>query len=448
MSIYGDVLNLQQQQQSIQDAQTMNQMRMMQLAQMGQAYNIAQTTRQTVRDTELARQQALAGQPPDPNAPPPAGGTPIDNTAPASGNQPAATAPTGIDANPELQGIQSMYKDAASKYQFYTTMAANIRKNGGDIRTAEQYDNNAREQQLVMSQSQARLVQQRKETLGEIGSAAGSATADTFPMVKQRLDALAPGWDRGQDVDFSPLAGGQAVWGPRTQKVLSAMAQSAMTRKQQLDVVHQQMQEQTAQQRADDYEKYVAGRNDAAQANVAARRAGIDERQQEFAYRQQKDAEKAAAPPKPPKEPTFQDVKDMGDTLGSDPDFSSLNIPQRRNVARDFIRYRDTLMAKNIPQDQAEAEARAFVKGRIVPGTEAKPGFMGFGGTPATPPRYNALGAGAPVNAKTPALVPNAAAGALPMPKTAADAVDGKLYQTARGPAIWNAKTQQFTLAK
>lgn len=89
------------------------------------------------------------------------------------------------------------------------------------------------------------------------------------------------------------------------------------------------------------------------------------------------------------------------------------------------------LRARTDPAKQAEIqtkidERKAFIAQRVT--SQANPG-RGVGGT-----------GGANVRPPTPASQP------LPMPKSAADAVVGQIYNTARGPAKWDGK--QFILAQ
>jgi hypothetical protein len=85
-----------------------------------------------------------------------------------------------------------------------------------------------------------------------------------------------------------------------------------------------------------------------------------------------------------------------------------------------------------------------FVFGLKAAGAKQSPGGQVAGLTSGLPSAVDATVSNPPKVPGGPSAAP-APSAPKPMPKSAADAIDGEVYMTSKGPATWNAKTQKFT---
>jgi hypothetical protein len=344
MSVYAEVLGLVNGEQDIASKQTLNQLRMAQIAKDNNQIAIDQQTRKISQAFEDSQQRAAdnaAGQPVGPPTP-----------------------PQGIDANPQIQAIQQQVNRAQQDYQYHSQLAAALRRGGGDLKLAQQYDDNAANAMKIVEQGQLRLLAERKVAVQEVGSLAGTATPDNFDQVRQQLDAQIPGWDRKLDVDISPLAGGATVWGPRTQKALQTLANTSLTRYQQLEDQHNQAGELLRQQSNETQRAEITSRGQERQSRDMARRERIDRDDRRDAARDARDAAKDTNAARV-KEPAAKEVDAQTPVLARD---LNLSATDAKAASYDYLRYRNTEMAQGRSQDDAENAALSFVKSRVQPG--------------------------------------------------------------------------------
>ncbi|MFS8083817.1 MAG: hypothetical protein ACMG51_10220 [Ginsengibacter sp.] len=363
MSIYADVLQLTQAQANIQSTQAQTQLHEAQAEALGQNANVQRATRLAMQASAQAQAQAPAAA---------AGTAPTDPPVGIAGN------PDVIAAGKDVTQLQSSVANAQQTSQA-------IRMNGGDPKLAEQYDTQAREAQANLAQAQLRVMQAKKDALQQASAVAASANPENFTQVKSQLDMLTPGWDKGQDVNFDPLQGGQTVYGDRTAKVLDAYSKQGQTAYQQAEIKYDTAKElrlnqdtTIAQERADTADKQLTSQDALRRARISA----IADKQNA-----------AAKPPPIAKSPQAHEINDLAPQLASDN-----NIPQAqaRLMANDVLRRRNELQAQTpgMSSEDATAQATSEAAGRIQKGSTGTwyPGI--FGGTKDVKPSYTPAGMG------------------------------------------------------
>jgi hypothetical protein len=395
MPVFDTILNLAKTQAEISNMNMLTGLHAQQIQQYQLLNDQAQKSRMIAReyDAQVAAQQAGApGQP----------GQQAAGLGDANG---------GVEANPQLQAVSTMYQQAQKDYLYHKGMANALRAKGGKLDLAEKYDDNARQARQDMAAAQLRLLQQRKEMLQEVGGLAGTADENNFPQVRARMDYLQPGWDRGQDVDFSPLDG-RVTWGPRTAKVLTTIGNGAMTRHQQVDAsLRQQTIDNTTEHDADLADEYASrdaarkARDVAARDNIDLKERRLDDQEDGTIGGRRTTAGTKAAKAAVPKEPTATEVKETAANFANEDGLTDLSDADRKVASRDFLRYRNQVQAKNPDMDpqQADNEAMAFVKTRIKPGADGQQTWSWYNpfhwGEPtkvgATKPGYSKTGNGA-----------------------------------------------------
>lgn len=351
MSVYGDILDLAHTKAETDNLKATAKYHLAYADQMQQNVQAQIQSRIISREFEAQKAQ-LANQA--------AGDTPAAGLTGGPGGQ---GSPDEFGSNPQMAAINSDIARATQDYQYHSQLASRMRAGGGDLKLAEKFDDNARQARQDIAQGQLRLLEERKNVLRETGGLAGTANAENFGTVRDRLDKLQPGWDRGQDVDFSPLEGGQVVWGPRTQRVLSTMADSAMTRAEQMTSQHQMATELNASERdatlRDEYQSRAWKR----EQDVRVKRDQMAQRDRE---KNSAGLEKAAKETMP-KPVTAAEANANVATMRDEFDLEPANA---KVASWDYLRERNRLVAQKVDPEQADKQAMEFVRSRVQPGTE------------------------------------------------------------------------------
>lgn len=346
MSIYGDVLSLQKTEGEINHLNALTQLDQMRAQQTLSLFQADQASKEALRNYELTKRG-------------------VDQLS-----QGTAPITSPIDANPRLKSIADEMTKAKNLADQYREQAALIRQNKGNQEDAQKLDDNAKDQQQIYANHELRLLAERKDIEAKAGAAAGAANEANWPQVKAALDAAEPGWDKGKDVDFSPLDG-SVVWGPKTATVAKTMGDQALTRYQQLEVAEKaaQLQRQSAADAARKAEFESRDRHRAAQE--ASSKEGLELRRRALEDRENK-GDKAV----PFKAATKNEVDDEAATFA---DEHNLNVTDSRKVARDVydlaadISKHDPTLGRKEALDMARAQVTAQIK----PGEPYKPGWWG-----------------------------------------------------------------------
>lgn len=341
MSIYADILDLAKTKAQIGNLQSQAQLRG---AQANAANQLAQTEQQTrVITREFEQQKA-------------------DRANADAANTGAAGLGSADEfgTNPQMAAIQSDIQRATQDYQYHTQLASALRARGGDLKLAEKFDDNARQARQDIANGQLRMLEERKNVLREVGGLAGSAREDNFGTVRDRLDQLMPGWDRGKDVDFSPLEGGKVVYGPRTAAVLRTLSDSSMTAHEQAEAQHQTAVELNTSQRDATLAEEYASRAWKREQDVRLKREGMAKKADPTAN------VKVPAPKAVTSSEANANTPMLRDELGVD-------IGSAKVAAWDYLRERNRLLASGAKPEEADDQALAFVKKRVQPGTDTVP---------------------------------------------------------------------------
>lgn len=364
-----DVLQLQKTQADIANTQSLTQFRNVETQKTQEAADVAAASRQAMRNAEQAKTQAPAL---------------IAGTGDA---QPAQ----GVNGNADVMSINQNIAQLTNDYKNHSNMASAIRNAGGDPTLADKFDDNATHSQQALAVEQLRLLEAKKNVSQQSAAVAASANADNWKETKSQLDSLVPGWDKGQDVDFDPLAGGQVTWSDRTAKVVDALGKAGQTSYQQAEVAHSALQDSVAAKRlALDQDKETREQGQA-DSQDALRRARIAD----LAAKNEARTNPKTTAVKPP---TMHEISDLAPDIATD---TGLPLDAAKLMAGDVLRRRNELTAKNpeMSIEDATDQANEEAKARVQAGATA-PWYKPF--TANLPATYARVGKGAPATATLP----------------------------------------------
>lgn len=352
MAIYPDLLEIVGKEQEIKQSQTLNDFRNIQIEQARRNMAMQDSTRQIVRDAQLAADQA-------------------DNQNRPTTPQTAADGTTPPPPDPVVQAQTAAMRIATR----YDAEAAALRRSGtADPAAIKEAELRAEQAQTALWHATTSVFEQQKEKSKRLASYAGAVMPDGSNVkgVVDKIDEIVPGWSKHADLDKDLM--GNVTWGAHTQAALATTQKMGQTANEQATVDQQKARLAFEKQQEANRQLRETRLETESRRRDALARDGLDLKEREFKARQ--DRADPALKNTPIRE---ADIKDEAARIKQDN--PTLTEPDSKAAARDYLSKINELMRNNAARvkagdytrEDAQLEAQNFINTKIETGSPGKP---------------------------------------------------------------------------